>query len=105
MTIEDGQLKILKEGKVAKFVDEVDQISFSGKRAQMQGQDVTYVTERCVIKLTEKGLMVTEIAPGLDLQRDILDQAATPLLVSDDLVRMDAALFDPALMGLQLAAG
>jgi propionate CoA-transferase len=104
MTIENGQVKILQEGKVAKFVDEVDQISFSGKRAKVQGQDVTYVTERCVIKLTDQGLMVTEIAPGLDVQRDVLDQAATPLLVSDDLKTMDAALFDPALMGLDLSA-
>ncbi|WP_298852776.1 acyl CoA:acetate/3-ketoacid CoA transferase [uncultured Ruegeria sp.] len=102
MTIEDGQLNILQEGKVAKFVDEVDQISFSGTRAKAQGQDVTYVTERCVIKLTERGLMVTEIAPGVDLQKDVLDQAATPLLVADDLVTMDAELFDPAPMGLQL---
>ncbi|WP_170406322.1 acyl CoA:acetate/3-ketoacid CoA transferase [Ruegeria arenilitoris] len=104
MAIENGQVKILQEGKVAKFVDEVDQISFSGKRATVQGQDVTYVTERCVIKLTDQGLMVTEIAPGLDVQRDVLDQAATPLLVSDDLKTMDAALFDPALMGLDLPA-
>ncbi|WP_171180145.1 acyl CoA:acetate/3-ketoacid CoA transferase [Ruegeria sp. HKCCD8929] len=102
MTIENGALKILREGKIAKFVDEVDQISFSGKRAKTQGQDVTYVTERCVIQLTPKGLMVTEIAPGVDLQRDILDQAATPLLVAQDLKTMDAALFDPALMGLRL---
>ncbi len=102
MTIEKGDLIIHQEGKVAKFVDEVDQISFSGKRAQRQGQDVTYVTERCVIKLTEAGLTVTEIAPGMDLQRDILDQAATPLAVSDDLKIMDAALFDPAHMNLVL---
>jgi len=102
MIIEGGELKILQEGKVAKFVDEVDQVSFSGKRAIRQGQDITYVTERCVIKLTEKGLMITEIAPGLDLQRDILDQAATPLAVAKNLKIMDAALFDPALMKLSL---
>jgi acyl CoA:acetate/3-ketoacid CoA transferase len=104
MTIEDGELKILQEGKVAKFVDEVDQISFSGKRARAQGQDITYITERCVIRLMDQGLVVTEIAPGLDLQRDVLDQAATPLQVADDLKIMDAKLFDPALMGLALAA-
>ncbi|MBE1282733.1 MAG: acyl CoA:acetate/3-ketoacid CoA transferase [Rhodobacteraceae bacterium] len=103
MTIENGQLRIHQEGKVAKFVDEVDQISFSGKRAQAQGQDITYVTERCVIRLLAQGLTVTEIAPGVDLQRDVLDQAATSLAVSDDLTVMDAALFDPELMGLQLA--
>jgi propionate CoA-transferase len=106
MAIENGELKILQEGKVAKFVDEVDQISFSGKRAraQDQDQDITYITERCVIRLMDQGLVVTEIAPGLDLQRDVLDQAATPLQVADDLKIMDAKLFDPALMGLALAA-
>lgn len=102
MTIEDGKLIIQKEGKVAKFVDEVDQISFSGKRAVKQGQDVTYVTERCVIKLTDQGLLITEIAPGIDLQSDILDQAATPLAVASDLKTMDAALFSAASMGLIL---
>lgn len=105
MTVEGGALKIHQEGKVAKFVDEVDQISFSGKRARVQGQDVTYVTERCVIRLTDQGLTVTEIAPGLDLQRDILDRAATPLAVAKDLKTMDSSLFDPATMGLKLADG
>ena len=56
-----------QEGKVKKLVDEVEHISFSGKRAVAQGQDITYVTERCVMKLTPDGLLVTEIAPGVDL--------------------------------------
>ena len=102
MRLEDGRLIIDKEGKVAKFVPKVDQISFSGKRARMQGQDITYVTERCVIKLAEDGLVITEIAPGLDMKRDILDQAATPLRVAADLRLMDAALFRDAPFGLTL---
>lgn len=105
MSIEDGRLVIHKEGKIAKFVEEVDQISFSGKRAQSQGQDVTYVTERCVIRLLPQGLTVTEIAPGIDLQRDVLDQAATRLAVADDLQEMDISLFQPTPMGLKLARG
>jgi acyl CoA:acetate/3-ketoacid CoA transferase len=100
--VEDGKLVIDKEGKITKIVPRVDQVSFSGKRARMQGQDITYVTERCVLRLVAGGLMVTEIAPGLDLQRDVLDQAATPLLVAPDLRKMDARLFQPALMGLAL---
>jgi acyl CoA:acetate/3-ketoacid CoA transferase len=55
-----------------------------------------------VLKLTPKGLMVTELAPGLDLDRDVLAQAATPLLVSPDLKAMDARLFHPEPMGLDL---
>ena len=100
MRIEDGALVIDREGKIAKFVDAVDQVSFSGKRAVAQGQDITYVTERCVLKLEPKGLVVTEIAPGVDLQRDILDQAATGLHVAQDLKVMDGALFQDAPIGL-----
>jgi propionate CoA-transferase len=102
MHLDDGRLVIDVEGKIAKFVPKVDQISFSGKRAQMQGQNITYVTERCVIRLLPGGLTVTEIAPGVDLQRDVLDQAATPLQVSADLALMDARLFEDAPMGLVL---
>lgn len=103
MRVEDGQLIIDTEGKVAKFVDEVDQVSFSGVRALEQGQDVTYVTERCVIRLLDGELVVTEIAPGLELQRDVLDQAATVLKVSDSLKTMDARLYSPGPMQLKLA--
>lgn len=100
MHIEDGQLVIDKEGHTSKLVPKVDHVSFSGKRAVAQGQDATYVTERCVIKLTEQGLVVTEIAPGVDLQRDVLDQAGTELRVADDLREMDAALLRPEPFGL-----
>ncbi len=102
MHLEDGRLVIDKEGKIAKIVPKVDQVSFSGKRARMQDQDITYVTERCVLRLVNSGLMVTEIAPGLDLRRDVLDQAATPLAVAKDLKTMDARLFQPEPMGLAL---
>lgn len=103
LRVEGGKLCIDVEGKVAKFVDAVDQVSFSGERAQAQGQDVTFVTERCVICLQQGELYVTEIAPGIDLQRDILDQAATRLRVASDLRSMDARLFRPEPMQLTLA--
>ena len=101
LVLQDGQIVIVKDGPVPKIVAQVDQVSFSGKRARAQGQEVTYVTERCVMQLGPKGLIVTEIAPGIDLRRDILGQAATPLSVSPDLKLMDAALFHPGLIGLQ----
>jgi propionate CoA-transferase len=100
MRIADGRLVIDTEGKIAKVVPEVDQVSFSGRRAVAQGQQATYVTERCVMRLTAEGLVVTEIAPGVDLRRDVLDQAATPLKVAPDLREMDAALFRPEPIGL-----
>ncbi|MEO0388829.1 MAG: CoA-transferase, partial [Pseudomonadota bacterium] len=100
--IVDGKLVIREPGRVAKFVDAVDQVSFSGQRARAQGQAVHYVTERCVIELTQAGLMVTEIAPGLNLDQDVLAAAATPLAVSPNLREMDAALFRPEPMGLSI---
>lgn len=102
MRIEAGRLVIEREGKLAKIVPQVDQVSFSGRRAMAQGQEVTYVTERCVLRLLPEGLTVTEIAPGIDLGRDVLDQAATPLHVAADLKLMDAALFADVPMGLCL---
>jgi acyl CoA:acetate/3-ketoacid CoA transferase len=102
MEIRDGKLHIEKEGKVKKLVREVEQISFSGKRAVMQGQDITYVTERCVMKLTNEGVVVTEIAPGVELQANILDQSEFPLIISPKPRPMSPALFQPALMGLKL---
>ncbi|WP_373502933.1 acyl CoA:acetate/3-ketoacid CoA transferase [Aestuariivirga sp.] len=102
MEIVDGKLKIEKEGKVKKLVKEVEQVSFSGRRGVMQGQDVTYVTERCVMKLAPEGIVVTEIAPGVELQANILDQAEFPLIVSPGLKEMDKRLFQPEVMGMTL---
>ncbi|SDN36464.1 acyl CoA:acetate/3-ketoacid CoA transferase [Ensifer sp. YR511] len=102
MRLEDGRLIIDKEGRVSKIVPKVDQVSFSGKRARAQSQDITYVTERCVMRLEADGLVITEIAPGIDLQRDILDQATTPLRVSEMVKTMDDALFRAPVMGMSL---
>ena len=76
--------------------------AFSGKRARAQGQHVTYVTERCVMKLTPEGILLTEIAPGVDLQAHILDQSEFTLIVSDKLKQMDSSLFAEAPIGLTL---
>lgn len=102
LSIADGRLVIEKEGKLKKLVNEVEHVTFSGRRAIEQGQDITYVTERCVMKLTPKGIVLTEIAPGVDLQMHILDQSEFPLIVADDLKVMDAKLFGEAHIGLSL---
>jgi acyl CoA:acetate/3-ketoacid CoA transferase len=103
MEVENGRLRIDKEGRVKKIVPEVEQVSFSGRRAVAQGQDITYVTERCVLKLTPGGLLVTEIAPGVDLGEHILAQTDIPLKVAADLKPMEARLFEPEPMGLELS--
>ena len=102
LSIADGRLAIAREGKVMKLVETVEHVSFSGRRAIEQGQDITYVTERCVMRLGADGVEVTEIAPGADLKRDILDRAEFPLLVRDKPRTMDPALFSPEPFGLVL---
>lgn len=102
LAIVDGELRIEQEGKIPKLVEAVSQVSFSGPRTVEQGQDIKYVTERCVIQLTPQGLLVTEVAPGVDVRRDILEQANADLKVADDVRTMPAALFRPEPMGLQV---
>jgi propionate CoA-transferase len=102
MRIENNKLIIDQEGKIPKFVEQVDQVSFSGPKAKRQEQDVTYVTERCVIKLIDGCLTIVEIAPGVDLQKDILDQAATEIKISSELSVMEEALFGEAPFNLEL---
>jgi acyl CoA:acetate/3-ketoacid CoA transferase len=104
LDIGGGRLAIRREGRFPKFVPAVEHVTFSGRRARATGQDVTFVTERCVLKLLPQGLTVTEVAPGVDLARDVLAQAAIPLAVAADVAPMDARLFTDAPMGLSLAA-
>ena len=102
LEVGNGLLKIVQEGRSKKLVDAVEQVTFSGTMARRRGQKITYVTERCVIDLLSDGLTVREIAPGVDLQRDILDQAAFALKVAPQLKLMDAALFRNAPLNLKL---
>jgi propionate CoA-transferase len=105
LEVGNGKLKILKEGKTKKFVANGEHITFSGVIGRQRGQRVLYVTERCVLSLEEDGLMVVEIAPGIDLQRDVLDQSEIALKVSPDLCDMDAAIFTDTPMRLKLKTG
>jgi acyl CoA:acetate/3-ketoacid CoA transferase len=102
LEVHEGALRIAKEGKVKKLVDAVEQISFSGPRAVDQGQDIVYVTERCVLRLERDGVTITELAPGVDLERDVLAQAEFPLRVATDIRKIDPALFHAAPFNLQL---
>ena len=104
LAVNDGRLTILKEGRTRKFVSTAEHITFSGRMGRERGQRVTYVTERCVIELAAHGLVVTEIAPGIDLQKDVLGQSDIELQVSPDLRTMAAALFRPEPFGLKLRA-
>lgn len=86
-------LDIRTDGAHTKLVNEVTQVTFNGRQALERGQKVTYVTERCVLELRPEGITVTEVAPGVDLQRDVLDRSDFELLVDPQVRVMDARLF------------
>ena len=71
---ENGHIRIVREGRVAKFVRQVEQVSFSGPVARDAGRDVMFVTERAVFRLHPEGLELIEVAPGIDVQRDVLER-------------------------------
>jgi propionate CoA-transferase len=100
---EDGNLIIRKEGKNKKFVKGIDQITFSAKTALSKNQQILYVTERAVFKLTDQGITLIEIAPGIDLEREILMQMEFKPVVSDTLKMMDKSLFKPEKIGLKIS--
>jgi propionate CoA-transferase len=98
--VKDGTLSVVKEGKAKKFIPEVEQVTFSGKYARSIKQPVMYITERAVFKLEEAGLVLTEIAPGVDLERDVLAQVDAKVIVSPNLKLMDARIFKDEPMNL-----
>ena len=109
VAIEDGKVRILKEGRNRKFVKQVEQITFNGAYAAETGQQVLYVTERCVFRRTSEGLELVEVAPGIDLARDILAHMDFKPIVKKPRA-MDARIFseepmqlEETLLGLGLA--
>jgi acyl CoA:acetate/3-ketoacid CoA transferase len=98
--VRDGQLKILREGKYPKLVEHVEQLTFNAARAFAKGQEVLYVTERAVFRLTADGLTLVEVAPGIDVERDIRAHMMCPLRVAPDVRSMEATLFLPTPVGL-----
>lgn len=101
VAIEDGKLRIVKEGKSKKFVPSVDQITFSGEYARENGQSVLYVTERAVFELTAQGMLLTEIAPGISLEKEVLPFVDFPVLVAEPLKQMDSRIFSDAVMNIR----
>ena len=100
MDVHEGKLRILQDATARKFVPEVEHRTFAGQYATQRGQEVVYITERCVFRLRTEGLEMTEVAPGVDLQRDILDRMDfVPIMKS--VQPMDARLFQTEPMQLR----
>jgi propionate CoA-transferase len=103
VAVADGQLRILEDGAARKFVAEVEHRTFSGPVAAAEGKTVLYITERCVFRLGADGLELTEIAPGIDLQRDILDRMDFVPVMHGEPALMDARVFADGPMALRAA--
>ena len=89
-----------KEGRARKFLPDVEHVTFSGNQARATGQQVWYVTERAVFRLGDEGLVLTEIAPGVDLQTQVLDLMDFTPVIADDLALMDPRIYLDGPMGL-----
>lgn len=104
VAVGDGRLRIVQEGHARKFIERVEQITFNGLDAAQRGQQVVFVTERAVFRLTQDGLELAEVAPGIDVERDILAHMGFRPIMKD--VRtMDPGLFEPVWGGLAAALG
>lgn len=98
--VKDGEIHILQEGKHKKFLKDVEHITFSGEYARENKQSVLYVTERAVFEMTSEGLILKEIAPGIDLEKDILANMDFVPLMPTPPVQMDRRIFCEEMMGL-----
>jgi acyl CoA:acetate/3-ketoacid CoA transferase len=87
-TVSENSISIDQEGSISKFVPEVSAISFSATNALKNNQEVLYVTERCLFRLEKDGLVLCEIANGIDLEKDILKQLPFPVKIADPLISM-----------------
>lgn len=103
ISIDQGNLNVINEGKTNKLISEVEQITFSGDYARQLGQRVLYITERAVLELVPEGVMLTEIAPGISLESDILQQMSFRPLISPSLRIMDSRIFLDTPMGIKSA--
>jgi propionate CoA-transferase len=98
--VKDGKLRIINEGAIDKFRENVEHITFSAKQAVKTNQPVLYITERAVFRLTKQGLVLCEVAPGIDVEKDILAHMPIKPIIADDLAMMDARIFRDEKMGL-----
>lgn len=102
LEVDASGVRITKPGKFTKMVEAVEHVTFAGQRARRKGQDVLYVTERCVMRLDEDGLVATEVMPGIEPQRDIVDASEGRVRVAGNASTMPTALLADGPMGLEL---
>ena len=101
VSVRDRKIFIDQEGQVRKFVKQVEHVTFSGPYAASKNQPVQYITERCVFSLTPEGMELVEVAPGIDMEKDILAQMEFAPIIKGTPATMDERIFSPEPMGLK----
>jgi propionate CoA-transferase len=98
--IGDGKLRIITEGKIKKFVNKVQGIFYNSEYGKPQHQKIVYITERAVFELRDEGVTLTEVAPGIDIERDILDQMEFKPIMAKDIREMSSEIFMTPTIGI-----
>jgi propionate CoA-transferase len=101
ISISDNGIRILHEGTIPKFIESVYKIVFSGHQAIKYGQEIMYITERAVFRLTEKGLVLEEIAPGIDLNEDVISKMSFAPIIGNFIKEMDTRIFSEGKMEIR----
>jgi propionate CoA-transferase len=101
ITVSDNKIRILHEGTIPKFIESVFKVVFSGHQALKYGQEIMYITERAVFRLTTSGLVLEEIAPGIDIQRDIISKMGFAPILGDSMKEMDRRIFNDGKMAIK----
>jgi len=101
LSVSDGKMSVIKQGTTPKFIEKVEWNSISSVFLKKQRNGVLYVTERCVFRLTPEGIELAEVAPGLDVEKDIIQQMGFRPRISNDFRIMDERIFRPEKMGLR----
>jgi acyl CoA:acetate/3-ketoacid CoA transferase len=101
ITVSDNKIRILDEGTIPKFVESVFKIVFSGHQAIKYGQEIVYITERAVFRLNERGIVLEEIAPGIDLHSDIISKMSFVPILGNSIKEMDRRIFNDGKMGIR----
>jgi len=97
----NNKLNIMREGTISKFIESVFMVAFSGQQAIKYGQEVLYITERAVFRLTKDGMTLEEVAPGIDIDNDVRRNMCFEPVIQGSVKKMDEKIFNKSIMGIR----
>ena len=101
ISVSCNKVKIIHEGTIPKFIESIFMVAFSGQQAIKYGQEILYITERAVFKLTKDGIVLEEVAPGIDIDKDMMTNMGFGPIIRGSLEEMDNRIFNDSKMGVK----